>query len=108
MKPSHHKSANSAELHANHSTGAYYVIYVALVVLTLLTCSLSFLPHFAWHTSLGLAIASAKVTLILLFFMHLLHSSRITWLALSAGLLWLALLIGLTMTDYLTRAVLSF
>jgi cytochrome c oxidase subunit 4 len=108
MKTSNHKSPNSAELEANHSTAPYYLIYIALIVLTLLTCGLSFLPHFAWHTSVGLAIASTKVVLILLFFMHLLHSSRITWLALMAGLLWLALLIGLTMADYLTRAVLSF
>jgi cytochrome c oxidase subunit 4 len=108
MKTSTRESENSAELGANHSTSPYYLIYIALVVLTLLTCGLSFVPHFAFHTSVGLAIASAKVILILLFFMHLLHSSRITWLALTAGLLWLALLIGLTTADYLTRAVLSY
>lgn len=108
MKTSNRKSLNYAELEASHSTAPYFVIYFALIVLTLLTCGLSFVSHFACHTSVGLAIASTKVVLILLFFMHLLHSSRLTWLALSAGLLWLALLIGLTMTDYLTRAVLSF
>jgi cytochrome c oxidase subunit 4 len=108
MKTSNRKSANSGELQARHSTAPYYAIYIGLIILTLLTCGLSFVPHFAFHTSVGLGIASAKVMLILLFFMHLLHSSRLTWLALSAGLLWLALLIGLTMTDYLTRAVLSY
>jgi cytochrome c oxidase subunit IV len=108
MNTSNRKSPNSAELHANHSIAAYFLIYVALVILTLLTCGLSFVSHFPFHTSVGLAIASTKVVLILLFFMHLLHSGRLTWLALIAGLLWFALLIGLTMADYLTRAVLSF
>jgi cytochrome c oxidase subunit 4 len=108
MKTSSHTSSNSAELHANHSTATYFLIYIALVILTLLTCGLSFVSHFAFHTSVGLAIASTKVVLILLFFMHLLHASRLTWLALIAGLLWFALLIGLTMADYLTRDVLSF
>jgi cytochrome c oxidase subunit 4 len=108
MKSSKRKSANSVELEAGESTAVYYVIYFALIALTLLTCGLSFLPHFEWHTSVGLAIASAKVLLILLFFMHLLHADRLTWLALLAGLLWFALLIGLTMADYMTRAALSY
>ena len=90
------------------STTTYYFIYVALIALTLATCGLSFVPHFDWHTSVGLAIASAKVILIALFFMHLISSTRLTWLALLAGLLWLSILIGLTLADYLTRAVLSF
>jgi cytochrome c oxidase subunit IV len=90
------------------STTAYFFVYLALVLLTLATCGLSFVPHFDWHTSMGLTIASAKVILIALFFMHLLSSSRLPWLALLAGLLWLSLLIGLTLADYMTRAVLSF
>jgi cytochrome c oxidase subunit 4 len=90
------------------STGTYFAIYLALVALTLATCGLSFVPHFDWHTSAGMAIASAKVFLIALFFMHLISSTRLIWLALFSGLLWLAILFGLTLADYLTRAVLSF
>jgi cytochrome c oxidase subunit 4 len=90
------------------STATYFLIYVALVLLTLATCGLSFVPHFDWHTSVGLAIASTKVILISLFFMHLLSSTRLIWIALVAGLLWLSILMGLTLADYLTRAWLSF
>jgi cytochrome c oxidase subunit 4 len=95
-------------MNSETSTTTYFVIYFALVALTLATCGLSFVPHFEWHTSVGLAIASAKVVLIALFFMHLISSTRLTWLALLCGLLWLSILIGLTLADYATRAVLNF
>lgn len=90
------------------STTTYFIIYVVLIALTLATCGLSFVPHFEWHTVTGMAIASAKVLLIAMFFMHLVSSTRLFWLALISGLLWLAILFGLTLADYLTRAVLSF
>jgi hypothetical protein len=41
--------------------------------------------------------------LVILFFMHVRHSSRLTWVFAAAAFLWLSLLLGLTMTDYLTR-----
>ncbi len=39
----------------------------------------------------------------ILFFMHVRHSSRLTWIFAGAAFLWLGLLLGLTMTDYATR-----
>jgi cytochrome c oxidase subunit 4 len=78
-------------------------------LLTLLTCSVSFLQETpAWHTVVGMAIATVKSTLVALFFMHLLYSNRVTWLAALAALLWLAILLGLTLTDFLTRHWLSY
>jgi caa(3)-type oxidase subunit IV len=38
-----------------------------------------------------------------LFFMHLLHFSRLTWLAAAAGLLFLGIMLALTLSDYWTR-----
>ena len=40
--------------------------------------------------------------------MHLLHSSRASWLAVLAGLFWLLLLMTLTLSDYLTRQMLAY
>jgi len=40
--------------------------------------------------------------------MHLLHSQRLTWLVLGAGLFWLAILMSLTLADYLTRDWLAY
>ena len=91
------------------SLKTYFVVYAALVLLTLLTCGISFLQEAtAWHTMVGLAIACVKAALVALFFMHLINSGRATWLVVLAALYWLAILLGLTLADYLSRAWLSY
>jgi cytochrome c oxidase subunit IV len=90
------------------SSAVYYFVYAVLVVFTIATVALSFCDLGSWHTIVGLAIATCKALLVALFFMHLLRSSQLTWLALAAGLFWLAILMSLTLTDYLTRSWLSY
>ena len=90
------------------STKTYYIVYFALVALTLVTCALSFVPQAGWHATVGLGIASIKAGLIAVFFMHILTADRLPWLTLLAGLLWFSILLGLTLADYLTRASLSY
>jgi cytochrome c oxidase subunit 4 len=85
-------------------TRTYYLIFAGLLVLTGLTVLASFLPLGVLHTPAALAIAGAKSALVLLFFMHLFYSTRLTWVVALSGLLWLAILIVLTMADYLTRS----
>ena len=50
-----------------------------------------------------LLIASVKALLVILFFMHVRWSTRLTWVVAASGFVWLIILFGLTMTDYLTR-----
>jgi cytochrome c oxidase subunit IV len=45
--------------------------------------------------------------LIMLFFMHVRSSGRLTWIVAGAGLFWLSILFGLTLTDLLTRSWLA-
>ncbi len=89
-------------------TRTYYSVFAALIALTLLTVSVSFLDLGPWHTTVGVLIGVAKATLVGLFFMHLLHSSKASWLAVLAGLFWLCILMVLTLSDYLTRHILSY
>ncbi|HTU21421.1 MAG TPA: cytochrome C oxidase subunit IV family protein [Gemmataceae bacterium] len=89
-------------------TRTYYTVFAALIALTLLTVAVSFLELGAWHTTVGVLIGAVKASLVILFFMHLLHSSRMSWLAVLAGLFWLAILMGLTLSDYLTRHILAY
>src|SRR5262249_1953208 len=49
------------------SAAPYYVVFAALVVLTLATVGLSFCPLGNWHTVIGLAIATVKAALVALF-----------------------------------------
>ena len=99
---------NKQAMNDTSSTKMYYVVYIALVALTLITCALSSASQVSWHATVGLGIASVKAGLIAVFFMHILTTDRLPWLALLAGILWLCILLGLTLTDYLTRASLSY
>jgi cytochrome c oxidase subunit IV len=51
----------------------------------------------------ALTIAVTKAVLVILFFMHVRHSTRLTKLTVVAGFLWLAIFIGLTLADYASR-----
>jgi cytochrome c oxidase subunit 4 len=84
----------------------YYKVFAALIILTLTTVGLDFVPLGPFHTSVGLLIAVIKAGLVILFFMHALYSSRLTWLVALSSLLWLAILMSYTLTDYMSRPVL--
>ncbi len=81
----------------------YYVIYVVLLVCTYLTWQVAYFDLGRLNTVAALGIAVFKAVLVALFFMHAKYSTRLTWVVIAAGLFWLVLLLGLTMTDYLTR-----
>jgi cytochrome c oxidase subunit 4 len=53
---------------------------------------------------LALVIATSKATLVVLYFMHARYSPRRTQLVVIAGIFWLAILLVMTMADYLTRS----
>jgi cytochrome c oxidase subunit 4 len=80
-------------------------VLIALLVLTGLTVGVSFFPLAGqWHLAGGLCIAIAKATLVVLFFMHVLHSPAATRAVVLVSFFWLVgVLIALTMTDYATR-----
>src|SRR5947208_1050322 len=86
----------------------YYTVFGTLIGLTFLTIGISFLELGEWHTVVGLTIAVCKAVLVALFFMHLLFSSRLTWIVLVGGLFWLGILMALTLADYLTRHWLAY
>ncbi len=90
------------------SERTYYLIFAALIGLTLLTVALSYVQLGAFHLIVGLAIASTKAVLVILFFMHLLYSGRLSWTMFLSGFFWLGILLVLTLSDYLSRNVLSY
>ncbi len=84
----------------------YFVVWIALMVLMVITAALSRVYLGEWNTVIALAIATAKALLVLLFFMHVKYENyKITWVAVIGGFFWLFLMLGLTMTDYLTRGL---
>jgi len=81
----------------------YVLVFVSLIGLTLLTTAVAFVDLGAFNTVAALVIAFCKMLLVIFFFMHLRHSGGLVRIVLLAGFFWLALLIGLTMSDYRTR-----
>lgn len=90
--------------HPTVSRRTYAVIYVTLLALTALTVFIATRAHLGvWEIPVALGIAATKTILVGLFFMHLIHSSKLTWVVVAAGALFLAIMLGLTFTDYLYR-----
>jgi cytochrome c oxidase subunit 4 len=96
--------AENAE-NAEHVTPLkqYVATWVALMVLTVVTVGVAYLDLGIANDLVALAIAVGKALLVILFFMHVKESSQLTKLTVAAGFLWLAILIGITLSDYLTR-----
>lgn len=87
----------------------YALVLAALIVLTFATVGISFIQLSpAWHLTFGLLIGVVKASLVALFFMHLLHSPRLSWLIVFLALVWLLLLFALTLADYFSRDLIPF
>ena len=99
----------ASEEHRQHviSIGIYVGIWAILMVLTAVTVFVSFIELHDWNIVLALTIATIKGTLVVLFFMHLFYSSKLTKVTVIAALFFLFLLLSLSMTDYLTRGWLT-
>jgi cytochrome c oxidase subunit IV len=81
----------------------YFVIFGTLLALTALTTGVAFINLGQWNTIVALIIACCKGTLVALFFMHLRWSPHMMRVVFLSALLWLAILISLTTTDFITR-----
>lgn len=99
--------------HADHivPVRTYLAIFVTLLVMTFVTVEVAYvdldriLPHL--NIVAALAIAVFKAVLVILFFMHVKYSPRLTWLVVGASFVWLAIMFGITLADYTTRGALG-
>ena len=91
--------------------GAYIKVFVTLMVLLFLTVGAYYLKFDEWfgekwgfiNTMIALIIATIKVALVMLVFMHLRHSTKLTWVIAGCGFVWLCIMITFTFADYLSR-----
>jgi cytochrome c oxidase subunit 4 len=92
--------------HAHHivSPRVYVVILFSLLAGTGLTVWASFVELGFWNPIIALAIATAKAMLVVLFFMHVKYSTRLTKLTVLAGIFMFLALVSMTMADYISRA----
>ena len=85
----------------------YYRIFAVLLLLTLLTVGVAYLNLGPLNSIMALTIATGKALLVVLFFMHVRYSNRLTWIVISAGVFWLLVLLVFTLSDYFTRVTLT-
>lgn len=86
----------------------YVLVWVALLILTVLTTYAATVDLGVLNGAVALTIACLKMTMVILFFMHVKYSTRLTWLIVLAAFFWLGILLTLTMNDYLARHFLNY
>jgi cytochrome c oxidase subunit 4 len=101
-------------IHAEHGAGHhivplkyYFGVFGLLMVLTALTVLVaSYDLEHIWgplNIIVAMTIAVIKATAVVLIFMHVRWSSKLTQLILASGIFWLIILLVLTYTDYAVR-----
>ena len=85
------------------SVKTYIGILIALLILTAVTTAVAGVDLGNFSVVVALAIATTKMLLVALFFMHVRHSTRLTKLVVVGGLLWLGILLAFTLADFGTR-----
>ena len=81
----------------------YLAIFVILLILLAATVAARYVELGRFNIVVALSIATVKAVLVVLYFMHVRYSSRLTWVFASAAFLWLGILLALTFNDYVSR-----
>jgi cytochrome c oxidase subunit 4 len=81
----------------------YINVFVALMVLMMLTVIAAFMPFGRLHVPIAMGIAIAKTLLIVAYFMHLKYSNKLTWLLAGGSTLWLVILLSFLFSDFLGK-----
>ena len=95
----------SAAEHHGPSLLVYFAVFLVLLAGTAATVAAAYVDLGAFNNVVMLGIAVTKATLVVLYFMHVRYGPRLIWALSAGGFAWLALLIGFTLADYVTRAV---
>ncbi len=85
------------------SVKSYILVFLGLIVLTVLTTAVAFVDLGPANIVVALGIATCKMLLVALWFMHVKDSSALTKLVITGALLWLAIMIAFTLADFHTR-----
>lgn len=90
--------------HHGPSLLVYFAVFTTLLLGTGATVAAAYVDLGVFNNVVMLGIAVTKATLVVLYFMHVRYGPRLVWALSAGGFAWLAILIGFTLADYLTRA----
>ncbi|MGH9604150.1 MAG: cytochrome C oxidase subunit IV family protein [Terracidiphilus sp.] len=82
----------------------YVIVGLTLLALTATTAGVSYIELGVFNAVVALAIAVLKAMLVVLFFMHLKYSARLTKLTVLCGIFVFLGLISMMLADYMSRA----
>ena len=94
----------SAHHGPRHTTRPYWVTMGLLMLHLVATVIVAEVNLGPLNWPLAITIATAKAALILYFFMHVGDSKPLIWLFAGAGFFWFAILVVLTLSDFMTRS----
>lgn len=89
------------------SVRTYILVILALIALTVTTAAVAFIDLGRLNVVVAITIATIKMLLVALIFMHMRYSTGLTKVVVAGALMWLGILIGLTMSDVIMRSWLS-
>ena len=81
----------------------YVLVFLGLLALTATTVYVAFIDLGPLNNVVALAIAMLKTLLVVLVFMGVRYSTRLTAMVVASGFFWLLILIAITMADYASR-----
>lgn len=89
---------------SGHPSKKMYVgVWIALLSLLLLTWGLAEFNLGPLNNVAALGISITKMLLVVLIFMHGRYEKPLTWIFITAGVIWFLIMVDLTLSDYLTR-----
>ena len=95
------------DTHGHIGLPVYFGVFVALMVLTVITVVVAFYDFGAWNDVIALGIATVKGALVVLFFMHVVHSSPLTKITLITAIFFFLILVAFVYADVFTRDMLN-
>jgi cytochrome c oxidase subunit 4 len=106
MSENQHAHEPGHEPHEHHIVPptVYITILAILLVMTGVTVGASYIDMGVFNPIVAIAIGVFKATLVVLFFMHVKYSTKLTKLTVGAGIFTFLALIGMTLADYISRA----
>lgn len=86
-----------------HGLRGYLLVWLSLLALVAITAASAHCKLGAWNLIVSLLVSTAKTAIVMLFCMNLRRERGTTVLFAVTGFFWLALLIGMSLGDALTR-----
>jgi cytochrome c oxidase subunit IV len=82
----------------------YLAVFALLMILLAVTVAAAFFIHAGnLNIVIAMTIALVKALLVILYFMHIRYSAKLTVVFCAASFLWLAILFALIFADYIAR-----